>query len=90
MCDTGSQLYNELLEIYFDKYNELNDAKINKMDTKYDSNNLFHKTYNYDLRFENEESTVREESVDLSDMAPLETYEGENEGKKLKILTPNN
>ena len=90
MCDTGSQLYNELLEIYFHKYNELNDAKISKMDTKYDSNNLFHKTYSYDPRFENEELTVREESVDLSDMAPPESYEGVNEGKRLTILTPNN
>ena len=40
--------------------------------------------------FENEESTDKEKSVDLSDMPPLEGDEEEvKEGKGLRILTPN-
>ena len=57
------------------------------MDPKYDPNNLL--KHNYELWLETEESTIREESLDLSDMQPLE---GDNEVKELKwlkILTPN-
>ena len=45
--------------------------------------------------FENEESTDkedltdREESVDLSETSPLEGDDEVEEGKRLKILTPN-
>ena len=46
--DPISELYNESIEIYFDEYNELSDAKKN-IELKYDPNNLFHKTYNYEL-----------------------------------------
>ena len=53
------------------------------MGNKYDPINLFLETYNCDNWFENEES------VDLSDMPPLEGDEEEvKEGKGLKILTP--
>ena len=46
--------------------------------------------HNYDPRFENEESTVREKSVDLSDMSPIEGDEEEmKEDKGFKIWTPN-
>ena len=48
MYDPISELYNESIEIYFDEYNELSDAKKN-IELKYDPNNLFHKTYNYEL-----------------------------------------
>ena len=79
-----------MVETYFDKYNELSDAKINKMHPKYDPESLFVKTYNYDAWSENEELTDKEESVDSSDMPPLEDDEEEvKEGKGLKILTPN-
>ena len=66
-----------MLEIYFDEYNELSDAKRKDIELKYDPTNLFLKTYNYELWFENEESTDREESLDLSDMPPLEGNEEE-------------
>ena len=53
-------------------------------------------TSNCDVWFENEESTDttsrksdKEESVNLSDMPPLEGDEEVKEGKGLKILTPN-
>ena len=55
------------------------------MEPKYDPDNLFLKTYNYDEWFENEESTDKEESsdeeesVDLSDMPALN---GDDEVKK--------
>ena len=81
MSGTASELYNKLLETYFDEYNELSGAKINKMDPKYDPESLFLNTYNYEPRFENEELTNKEESVDLSDMPPLERNEEVKEGK---------
>ena len=42
------------------------------MELNYDSDKLFLKTYNYDACFQNEESTNKEESVDLSDIPALE------------------
>ena len=81
MSDTASELYNKLLETYFDEYNELSGAKINKMDPKYDPESLFLNTYNYEPRFENKELANKEESVDLSDMPPLERNEEVKEGK---------
>ena len=54
MYDTVSELYNELLETYFDEYNELSNAKRKHIELKYPTNS-FLKTYNYDLWFENEE-----------------------------------
>ena len=53
------------------------------MERKYKPKNLFFKAYNYDLWLENEESTDKEdlidkkESVDLSDLLPLEGDEEE-------------
>ena len=81
MSDTASELYNKLLETYFDEYKELSGAKINKMDPKYDPESLFLNTYNYEPRLENEELANKEESVDLSDMPPLERNEEVKEGK---------
>ena len=67
----SSELYNNFLEIYYDKYNELSDFKRNKMDTKYDRKNLFLKGYDYNVWSENvKESTDKKESLDLSDMPP--------------------
>ena len=34
VCDTPSELYNEMLVIYFDKYYDFSDAKRKKMDSK--------------------------------------------------------
>ena len=42
-----------------------------KKESKYDPKNLFLEAYNYNDWFENEESTNKEESVDLSDMPAL-------------------
>ena len=56
-----------------------------RLGNKYDSTSLFLETYNHDVWFQNEESTDKEESVDLSDMLPLEG-EKVKEGKGLKIL----
>ena len=40
MYDGASKLYNELLGIYLDEYKEFVDAKIEKIDPKYDPINL--------------------------------------------------
>ena len=69
--DAASELCNELLERPFDEYNELSDAKRKNIELKYDPKTYVLK-HNYDPRFENEESTEREKSGDLSDMLPLE------------------
>ena len=55
MYDTDSELYNDLLGIYFHKYNCLIVAKRKTIGSKHDPTNLSFETYNYDLWFENEE-----------------------------------
>ena len=94
MYDNASGLYNEYLQICFDK--SLSDAQKGELGNKYDPINLFLETYNYHVWFENEESadmarkSDKKESVDLCDIPPLEGDEEEvTEGKGLKILTPN-
>ena len=63
-------------------------AERKNIELKYDSDNLFLKTYSYNDWFENEESINKEESVDLSGIPPLEGDKEGKEGKGLKILTP--
>ena len=92
--DETSDLHNDLLEIYFNEYNELPDSKRNKVDHK--STKLFLKKHNYHVWFENEQSTDKEESTDKKesiDWLPISAPEGDEEaeeGKWLKILTPSN
>ena len=65
MHDTASEVYNELLEIYSDEYNELADAKKRKLNDNYDPESLFLKEYDYSVWSENkEQSTGKEESTD--------------------------
>lgn len=45
--NTASKLHNELLTTCFDEYNDLSDAKRNKMNLKYDSANLALDEYDY-------------------------------------------
>ena len=60
------------------------------MDQKYKHKKLFIKGYDYSVWSKNEESTNKEEYVDLSDMLPLEGDEEEvKEEKGLKSLNPN-
>ena len=93
--DNASDLYNNFLAIYFNEYNEILDAKRNKMKHKYEPRKLFLETYNYYVWFENQESSDtkrksdKEESVDLSCMSSVEGDEEVKEGKGLKNLTPN-
>ena len=90
--DTALELYNELLERYFDEYCYLSHAKRTKINGKCKPKNLFIKGYDYSEWSKNEEESTdkeesidKEESVDLRDMLPLEV----KEGKGLEILTPN-
>ena len=89
MYDAASELYNELLGTYFDEYYYLLDSKRKKMEHKYKPKNLFLNAYNYDDWFDIKESTDKEESVDLSNMSPLEGDEKVKERKEIKVLTPN-
>ena len=79
-----------MLEIYFDEYYDLSDAKKSKMDPKYDPANLTLDEYDYSEWYK-----------ELDDLPPLEDDEekyynvpstpiskGAKEGKGLKILTP--
>ena len=45
MCDTALELYNELLETYYDEYCSFSDAKRKKMDRKYKPKTLFIEGY---------------------------------------------
>ena len=88
-------LNTDWLEIYFDEYKELPIVKINKMYPKYDPESLFLKAYMYEPWLKNEESTGKEESVDLSDMSLLKVDEEEVKYyiiymiRNPKILFPN-
>ena len=55
MYDKASELYNDLLEIYFDEYNDLSVAK-KKINPKYNPDNLMFNTYEYQDWYEEEES----------------------------------
>ena len=44
---TASKLYNEMLGIYCDEYEEFSDAKIKKMGSKHEPTNLMLNTCNY-------------------------------------------
>ena len=75
-----------MLEIYFYEYYDLSDAERKKIEPKYDPDKLFLMiiSYDYDGRFTEEELDDEEESVDLSDMTPLEGDE------EVKVeVTPN-
>ena len=77
MAKRFKYLNTDWLEIYFDEYKKLPVVKINKMDPKYDPESLFLKVYKYEPWLKNEESTGKEESVDLSDMSLLKVDEEE-------------
>ena len=102
MHDTALELYNELLETYFDEYHYLSHGKRKKMDPKCKPKKLFAKGYDYrewskneGETADNEESTDNEESInekeliDLCNMPPLEGDEKVKIRTRLKNLTPN-
>ena len=60
--DKASELHNDLLEIYFDEYNDLTVAKRKNLNSKYDPVNLFLETYYYENWFENEEESTDKEN----------------------------
>ena len=55
--DNTPELYNEYLEIYFDQYMALLDARKRKLENKYNPINLFLDTYNYNSWFEESHDT---------------------------------
>ena len=70
------ELYSEYLEICFNEYKALSDARKGKLGNKHDPINLFLETYNYDVSLENGEASKGDKEV--------------KEGKGFKIVTPNN
>ena len=68
---TASELYSDLLRIYFDQYNDLSDAERSKVEPKYDPVNLILDEYDYKQCFEESE-----------DLPPLEG----DEEKKFYIV----
>ena len=96
MHDTALELYNELLETYFDEYYYLSHGKRKKMDPKYKPKKLFAKGYDYrewskneGETADNEESTNKKELIDLCNMPPLEGDEKVKIRTRLKNFTPN-
>ena len=92
--DNASELYNEYSKSYFAEYKTLSDAKKWKLGNKYDP--IYLETYNYDVWFENKESTDtisrksdKQKFVNLSIMPPLEGDEEVKEGKISEIFTSN-
>ena len=83
MYDIASELYNELLEIYFDEYFHFSGAKRKETDSKYDPANLIVDTYYLEWFKKDVESAV------IPSMPPPEVDKEVKEGKGLKILTPN-
>ena len=65
MCiiQLSSELCNELLGTYFDKY-YLSDAERKNMNSKFKTKKLFIEGYNYNDWYENVESPDKEESSD--------------------------
>ena len=89
------ELSNEYLAIFFDQYKNLTDAVKRNLGNWYDPINYFLDTCDHSVWFENEElvdktpkKTDKEESVDFSDMPPLECDDEVKEEKALEILTP--
>ena len=79
MHNTASELYNKLLGIYFD---ESDAERKKKLNSKYKPQKLFIKGCNYNDWYKNVEPPDKEESINLSDMPPLEDEEEDiKEGK---------
>ena len=77
--DVASQWYNELLGIYLEEYEELSDPKIEKIDPKYDPNNLTFDTFDYA-----EQNGLDDEDKKLADIPSMPPLEGDEEELKKK------
>ena len=92
MYEKPSEWYNVLLETHFNKYNELSCAKQipNSILLIYFLKQIsMSRGFKMKNRFTQQKSD-KEESVDLSNMSPLESDEEVLEGQRLNILTSNN
>ena len=62
----SSELYNNFLEIYYDEFIELQDAKKRRLGNNYDPKSLFLKGYDYSVLSKNkEELDDKEKFVDF-------------------------
>ena len=88
-----SELYNKRFENYYDQYDELSDAEIDKLNQKFKLINLKLKDYDYD-RWSTEEELddkrLESDEEGLNYLPPQEDVEEEvKEEKGMKILTSN-
>ena len=76
--DKSSELYNDLLEIYFDEYNDLQVSKRKKINSKYNPDNLMLDTCEYENWYEEEsdDSTLKNEEKELDDLPPMHKLPG--------------
>ena len=93
MYDTASDLYNDVLETYFDKFNVFSEVKIKKMKRKYNPTNLMLNTYYYKEWFREEElddKKIKTDEEEIADLIEVEINKQVKEGKGIKILTLKN
>ena len=93
MYDTASDLYNDVLETYFDKFNVFSEVKIKKMNRKYNPTNLILNTYDYKEWFREEElddKKIKTDEEEIANLLELEINKQVKEGKGIKILTLKN
>ena len=88
-----SELYNKRFENYYDQYDELSDAEIDKLNQKFKLINLKLKDYDYDGWSTEEEldnKRLEGDEEGLNYLPPQEDVEEEvKEEKGMKILTSN-
>ena len=97
MHDTVLELYNKLLDKYFDEYYDLEKETKEELSFKFKPIKLKIRRYDYDKLYneisdedyDDYDDYEEEEYIDLPDMPPLERDEEEaKEGKRFEILMP--
>ena len=74
MYNTTSELYNEFLRMYFDKYYDVLDAKSSKIVPKYDPINLTLDAFNCGEQYKKEldDSKVKSDEAESYNILPLD------------------
>ena len=100
MYKNAANLYNTLLAIYFNDYNNITGEEKEEMDKIYDPSNFFLKDYKHDkwdkkdlkkskLQLDQTIAEIVKLRSNKSDMPSLESVEEVKEGKVLKTLIIN-
>ena len=101
VCENAANLYDTLLTIYFNDYNNIKNKKTEEMDKKYDPSNLFLEGYKYDILYKEDEEKsksqleetiakrvkLRRQKADDEDLSDMPPLEGDKEEvKEGKVL----